>query len=128
VTASQHGSLTAERWATFALDQQILMIANEMHRAGKLLAPEDRDRLMNAYERVLRLTDLTIEVQPKPTLRRELLRWRDLVADLYVANRRGFRGRISPERARAHRAALRCLLQFTPTASRQIPLVLPSSP
>jgi hypothetical protein len=127
--ASQHGSLTAERWATFTLDQQILMIANEMHRGGKLLAPEDRDRLTNAYERVLRLTDLTIEVQSKPTLRRELLRWRDLVAELYVANRRGFRGTISPERSQAdHRAALRCLLRFTPAASRQIPLALPSSP
>jgi hypothetical protein len=115
VTAQQHGSLTAERWATFALDQQVLMIGNEMHRAAKLSAPDDRDRLRNTYERVLRLTDLTIEVQSRPTLRRELLRWRDLVAQLYV----------SPDPPAAeHRAALRCLLQFTPAASRQIPFVL----
>ena len=115
MTASQHASLTAERWAGFTLDQQILMIANELHRGGKLLDPEHRERLRNTYERVLRLADLTIEVHSKPTLRRELLRWRDLVAFLYV----------SPGAPAAeHRAALRCLLRFTATASRQIPLVL----
>lgn len=118
MTASQHASLTAERWAWFTLDQQILMIANELHRAGKLLRPEDRERLRNAYERALRLADLTIEVHAKPTLRRELLRWRDLVALLYVSAR-------AP--GAEHRAALRCLLRFTPTASRQIPHVLGSS-
>ena len=118
MTASQHASLTAERWAGFTLDQQILMIANELHRAGKLLGPDDRERLGSSYERVLRLTDLTIEVQSRRTLRRELLRWRDLVAALYV----------SPEpAAAAQRAALRCLLRFTRTASRQIPLVLGAS-
>jgi hypothetical protein len=115
VTVSQHASLTAERWAAFSLDQQILMIANELHRAGKLLRPEDRERLRSAYERVLRLADLTIEVQSKPTLRRELLRWRDLVALLYVS---------AGAPAAEHRAALECLLRFTAIASRQIPLVL----
>ncbi|MBI2216750.1 MAG: hypothetical protein HYU51_05580 [Candidatus Rokubacteria bacterium] len=113
--STQHATLTADRWATFTLDQQILMIANEMHRAGKLLGAKDRDRLRHAYERVLRLTDLTIEVRPRPPLRRELLRWRDLVAALYVSARPG---------ATEHQAALRCLLRFTPAASQQIPFVL----
>lgn len=113
---SQHAGLSPERWARFSLDQQILMIGNEMNRAVKLLAPEDHERLRHAYERVLRLTDLTIEVQAKPTLRRELLRWRDLIAQLYL----------SPEPAPAeHRAAFRCLLYFTPEASKQISLVSP---
>jgi len=40
------------------------MIANEMNRAGRLLGPHDRSRLANAYERVLRLADLTAEAQP----------------------------------------------------------------
>jgi hypothetical protein len=111
---SQHASLSSERWARFSLDQQILMIGTEMNRAAKLVAPEDSERLRHAYERVLRLTDLTIEVHKRPTLRRELLRWRDLVAQLYVST--------APEPA-AHRAAFRCLLRFTPEAARQIPLV-----
>jgi len=55
-----------------------------------------------------------VEVQPRRTLRRELLRWRDLVAELYV------RGEANPA---VHRAALRCLLQMTPLSARQIPFV-----
>ncbi len=112
---TQHASLTAERWGRFSLDEQVLMIANEMQRASALLSPRDRTSRQRAYERVLRLVDLTVATQPKRTLRRELLRWRDLVAALYVA----------PEEApEAHREAFRCLLQLRPAASRQIRHVL----
>jgi hypothetical protein len=107
---TQHASLSPERWGSFTLDQQILMIANEMNRATKLMAPEDAARRRNAYERVLRLTDLTIGLHARHGLRRELLRWRDLVAELYVRPDEG------PAK---HAAALRCLLAFTPTAARQ---------
>jgi hypothetical protein len=109
---TQHASLTPERWARFDLDQQILMIANEMKRASAVMAPDEQDSRAKGYERVLRLLDLTVATQTKPTLRRELLRWRDLVAALYVAN---------DAEPKAHDAALRCLLRFTPAASRQIP-------
>lgn len=108
----QHASLTPERWGGFSLDQQILMIANEMNRASKLFAPEDRERLGNCYHRVLELVDLTTAVNERPSLRRELLRWRDLVALLYVSD--------VPDPAE-HEAAFRCLLRFTPEASRQMP-------
>ena len=112
---TQHASLTPERWARFDLDQQILMIANEMNRAASLLAPENRPSLQRTYERVLRLVDLTIATRSRRGLRRELLRWRDLVAELYIA----------PQPARGpHAAAFRCLLQFTPTAAKQIPHIL----
>ncbi len=114
---TQHASLSPERWAAFSLDQQILMIGNEMNRAARLLRPADRSSLALAYERVLRLVDLTVEVQGRPTLRRELLRWRDLVAELYVR----------PDHdSAAHAAAFRILLQLTPEAARQIPYVLGS--
>ena len=109
---TQHSSLTPERWARFDLDQQILMIANEMKRASALTAPEHKGSRQKGYERVLRLLDLTVATQPKPTLRRELLRWRDLVAALYIAEG------ADPV---AHDEAFRCLLRFTPVASRQIP-------
>jgi hypothetical protein len=114
---TQHASLSPERWAAFSLDQQILMIGNEMNRASRLMRPEDRERLVLSYERVLRLTDLTVEVNLRPTLRRELLRWRDLIAELYI----------HPASDSAdHRAAFRALLLFTPTAAQQIPFVLGS--
>jgi len=112
---TQHASLSPERWSAFNLDQQILMIGNEMNRAAKLIRQESRTNLQQSYERVLRLVDLTIEVNPRPTLRRELLRWRDLIAELYI----------SPEPdPDQHAAAFRCLLLFTPVAAQQIPFVL----
>ena len=113
--AAQHGSLTPARWSDFSLDQRILMMANEMHRCAKLFTPEDRTRLRSGYERVLRLTDLTVSCRPRRALLRELLRWRDVVAALYVAE--------LPAPA-AHRAAFEVLLRFTPVAALQIPHVL----
>lgn len=109
---SQHATLSPERWSRFTLDQQILMIANEMHRASKLLAAADEAPRRNAYERALALTDLTIRTRPARGLRRELLRWRDLLAALYVS---------SAGAPAEHAAALRVLLLFTPAAARQIP-------
>jgi hypothetical protein len=112
VTPHQHAALTVERWSAFSRDQQVLMIGNEMHRAAGLFAPRDRERLLSSYERVLRLTDLTVAAQSRRNFRRELLRWRDLVAAQYI----------SPEPSpAAHRAAFRTLLEFTPAASAQIP-------
>jgi hypothetical protein len=112
--ANQHASLTAERWSTFSLDQQILMIGNEMHRAAGLFAPADRERLIGCYERPLRLTDLTIATQSRPTLRRELMLWRGVVADLHASD--------APSPS-THRQAFRVLLQFTPVAYAQTPYV-----
>ncbi len=112
---TQHASLSPERWSAFTLDQQILMIGNEMNRASKLMRAETRLHLQQAYERVLRLVDLTVEVNTRPTLRRELLRWRDLIAELYISSDP------NPDR---HAAAFRCLLLFTPVAAQQIPFVL----
>lgn len=93
----------------------MLMITNEMNRASGLLIPERDGSLRLVYERVLRLLDLTVAVQPRPTLRREHLRWRDLVAALYLAPRSD---------PTEHRDALRCLLRLRPEASRQIPYLL----
>ena len=116
---TQHASLSPARWSAFSLDQQILMIGNEMNRAMRLLRPADHASLLLAYERVLRLVDLTVEVQTRPTLRRELLRWRDLIAELYLGP--------EPDAA-AHAAAFRSLLLFTPEAALQIPLILAERP
>jgi hypothetical protein len=113
---AHHAGLSPERWAAFSLDQQVLMVANEMNRAAKLMAPTDRERLRGSYARVLQLTDLTVQAGGRAALRRELLRWRDLVAALYVAPA------ADPD---AHTAAFRALLRLTPEASKQIPLLQP---
>ena len=112
---SQHSSLSPERWSSFSLDQQILMIGNEMNRASKLMGSGDSGSRQRSYERILRLVDLTVEVQQRRNLRREMLRWRDLVAALYL----------QPEASpKEHKDAFRSLLLFTPTSARQIPLLL----
>jgi len=110
---TQHASLTLERWSAFSRDQQILMIANEMNRAGKLFKPGDRERLRNAYERVLRLADLTTEAQPSRSLRRELRRWRELLAGVYLEPDEG-----------QHRVLFRALLLLTPASAKQVPFLL----
>ena len=53
--AAQHSGISPERWASYPRAQQLLMIANEMNRASRLFGPEDRERLLASYERVLAL-------------------------------------------------------------------------
>lgn len=112
---TQHANLDPKRWARFTLDQQILMIGNEMNRAGRLMDPDDLTSLRRGYERVLSLTDLTAGVASGLGFRRELLRWRGLVAELYLAERAD---------GPAHRATFRVLLQMRPVAAKQIPYLI----
>ena len=114
---AQHASLTLDRWKRFTVDQRILMIANEMHRASGLADDDDSGRRSHAYERVLALADLTIQAAERRPLRRELLRWRDTVAELYLSPRAD---------VVAHRAAFTCLLRFTPQAAQQLVVLAPS--
>lgn len=113
-TPAQHAGLSRERWEEFSYDQQILMIANEMHRAARMIRLGAWDRVRPGLERVLQLTDLTIACVTSPTRRRELLRWRELAAESYLA--------AQPD-AGAHDQVFRCLLQFTPAAFRQTALL-----
>lgn len=108
---TQHDGLDAERWSRFDLDQQILMIGNEMNRLSAAIEDGRTDALRRGYERVLRLVDLTASGRTGPTFRRELLRWRDLAAELYLKE--------SADRI-GHRAAFRALLQMRPETAKQI--------
>ena len=107
---TQHSALSADRWRTFGSERQLLMIANEMNRARSSHEPQyERSRRL-AYERVLALTDLTIEVTERRGLRRELLRWRDLVAVLFSGE----------ADLTAHAAAFRVLLLLSPAGRVQL--------
>jgi len=110
----QHASLTTERWAAFAPEERLLMIANELNRASARMGPEDGRSRRLSYERALRLTDLTIQLADRPGLRRELLRWRDLLAELYLAEE---------PRAETHRDVLRALLLLSPITATQLSIL-----
>ncbi len=105
---TQHTSLSAERWSKFTLGQQILQIGVEMQRARSCFDPLERALLRASYERVLRLVDLTVQINAIPNLRRELLRWRGVIAESFVSD--------EPDRA-GHDAALRVLLELHPESS-----------
>jgi hypothetical protein len=113
--APQHRGLSLERWRSFPFSAQVLMIGNEMNRASALLAAAAIDRARGCYERVLELTDLSVAATDSRTRRKELLRWRDLVAAEYAAP--------APD-PDAHRKAFRALLQMTPESAKQVPLLL----
>jgi hypothetical protein len=118
----QHAALSPERWRAFGTERQLLMIANEMNRARSSFAPEHERSRRLGYERVLALTDLTIQcADGRRSLRRELLRWRDLAAELFL-------GEPDP---RAHDAAFRALLSLSPAGWAQIRALgidVPSAP
>ncbi len=115
----QHDSLTLARWAQFSVDQQILMIGNEMNRAKRSIELRDWLSLHREYERVLRLVDLTLEVQERPNLLRELGLWRGVISELHEA---------AEPAMDEHLAAFRALLLLNPVAAQQIPYLLPDPP
>jgi len=73
----------ADRWQNFSADQQILMIANELQRAGRWIRKKDREEASRAYERAFELVDLIIEYADNKNLTREVLRWREVLAAEY---------------------------------------------
>jgi len=119
----QHSGLTQERWSSFSLLQQILMIGNEMNRAKRLFSPLDKTGLIFCYERVIYLTDLTVKSNPMRGLRKELLRWRDLVAEEYI-NLMSAEA-IMPDINR-HLKIFKSLLLLNPESAGQIPYLIKS--
>lgn len=115
---AQHSSLTQERWSSFSPVQQILMIANEMNRAKRLFAPLDIIGLKLCYERILYLTDLTIEANCKRGFRKELLRWRNLAAEEYFALSQD--NGMSKSDINKHLKIFKTLLLFSPESAQQI--------
>ena len=111
---TQHASLSPERWARFDLPKQILQIALELHRGSSALKSGDAPRLQPCLERALRLADLTIAVNTGRSLRRELLRLRSAVAEIYVD---------PAPRAADVDLALRVLLQMHPECTEHVELL-----
>lgn len=79
-----HQNLTLERWATFSITRQILMIASEINRAGSWIAKNDFSEVKLCYERAMELLYLTIATLKDKKKLRELLRFKEMLAMLYI--------------------------------------------
>lgn len=79
-----HSQLTPEKWQRYDRRQQILMMANELNRAGHWLERQQFDDVRQAYERLFELLDLSVMDPQWGRGRRELLRLRYCVSRLYL--------------------------------------------
>jgi hypothetical protein len=77
-------NLTSLKWAGYSKTQQVLMIANELNRSLNALIIHRPDDAEKGYERAMELTDLTVEdVRWKKALK-EILRFRELLSELFL--------------------------------------------
>ena len=83
------------------------------------MGPQDLELRRGSYARALVLTDLTAAGADRSSFRRELLRWRELLAGLYLEEKPNPAG---------NRELLRVLLLFSFESSRQIPELPSLSP
>ena len=80
-----HKNLTPEKWASYPLSQQVLTIANELNRARNCLDRNYPGDAEKCYERAMELTDLTVEDSRWRSKLKELLRFREVLSELYIA-------------------------------------------
>jgi hypothetical protein len=79
-----HKTLSPEKWSSFPFSRQVLMIANELNRAGVWIGKGDPAEAKLCYERALELMWLTISVLVEKRKLRELLRFRGVLALSYL--------------------------------------------
>jgi len=71
-----HKSMTPQRWATYPMDRQILMVASEFSRVHNLIGLASIGVIRECYERAMELLDLCTYDAKWTSRRRELLRFR----------------------------------------------------
>jgi len=79
-----HKTLSPEKWKNFPFSSQILMIANELNRAGTWLGKKDITEAKRCYERAFELLWLTGSIIENKRKLRELLRFEDVLAAHYI--------------------------------------------
>lgn len=107
-----HKSLNPDIWRKYDFPSQVLMVANELQRAGNALRRHDPHGATLAYARALELLDLTVAVNRQRNLLRELFRWRDLAAAEYLN---------AHKTLAANQTLLKTILLFSAASAKQIP-------
>jgi hypothetical protein len=107
----RHRTLSADKWRAFPKGSQILMVANELGRAGHWMEKGDFENVRLCYERAFELVDLTVE-DPKWRMKtRELLRFREALAESYLQKENDLH---------FNRLLLRTLVQLRPESAGSI--------
>lgn len=78
--------MTPEKWHNLSKSDQILNIAAEFARAKYWLSKDDVDEVKNCLNRAFELIDLTIADSKWSRGLKELLRFRGLLAEFYIAD------------------------------------------
>lgn len=79
-----HPTMTVEKWGKHTFGNQILMIGNEINRAGNFIRTGDPVNIKGAYERALELTMLTIATSVKKRSINELCRFKEVLAGFWL--------------------------------------------
>ena len=79
-----HKNLTLERWKKFPKETQILNIAAEFSRAKNWLIKKDEHKVLNCLDKSFELIDLTINDSKWKKSLKELLRFREVLAEFYI--------------------------------------------
>jgi hypothetical protein len=80
-----HTHLNPEKWVTYSKTQQVLMISNELNRALNCLNSNHLLDAEKCYERAIELTDLTVEDHRWDNALKELLRFREVLSELFLS-------------------------------------------
>ena len=79
-----HKTMDSGKWNRFPLERQVLMIGSEFARAKNLLRDDVSGEVIQCYERAYELLDLcAMDPKWRPRLK-ELLRFREILGELYL--------------------------------------------
>ncbi|MCK4689261.1 MAG: hypothetical protein KAT41_03085 [Candidatus Marinimicrobia bacterium] len=79
----RYHTFSINKWMSYPKEHQILNIASELQRANSWIRRQRPDLVNLCYERVLELIDLTVEDPRWRRQRKELLRAREMLGQLY---------------------------------------------
>lgn len=76
--------MTFEKWQKLSKEEKFLNIAAELSRVKFWLKEKNKEQVLNCLNRVFGLLDLTINLSRRQKYLKELLRFREVLADFYI--------------------------------------------
>ena len=84
INKMQHKTLAAGRWAELSFCEQMANVGSEVSRTKNWLLKGNEHQANKAFERCLELIYLTIKFADRPTIYREICRFRELFIEAYI--------------------------------------------